>query len=208
MPKILSDSKTSWSSTSTDRVTATCDNVNDTEFDDYNNDDASRNITRILENTKFETFDIYVKALPNTFGLVDHYYMVHDGVSYHMGKNRMINIRKVPESHTLIRKLYKCEQCTSDFYKNLHANEDVRLFNFYPFVNCESLSVGFSAQSLCLLSIPLAFTTFIVFGALLVSIIILLVGLIFCLWIGKYDRSRIKHKFCQHLCSLIENGIS
>jgi len=146
-------------------------------------------------------FDVYVKAMSNTLGLIDHYYLVIDGVSYHLGFNRRIaQQHSIPSTHTLVERRLYCTKCTADFFDQLRLNEDRRLFGYYPLVNCESLSVGFSMQSLSLLTGSIISCVVLAKSMnLLLCLCVMLLTVLVCLWWGKYVRTRVRKTSCKHL---------
>lgn len=138
------------------------------------------------------------RAEKKVLGLLDHYYYVIDGAEYHFSKPA------IPEGTTKrFHVVYEKELCVNCYRLAIvtftKMKEDFRLYSmFFPILNCESLCLGFSIQSLCLLAIPFV-------GSLLLkqlyywAVILILITLVILLANSKYMFSKTDKFTCKHL---------
>lgn len=134
----------------------------------------------------------------NTLGLVDHYYMVLDGVEYHVDLNS--TQKQLPEgttrrSHT-VEYRGACSMCYDRQLGTYFTVADI--FKYFPWFNCETICMGFSFQSLFLLTVPFIVALFLSHNYLCCVIFMLLVAIAFLLF-SKYNYSRTKYALCPHI---------
>lgn len=147
--------------------------------------------------------EIRVQALKNTLGLIDHYYMVIDDKEYHPGyyKPGCILPRESTKGYHIAYCRTVCQDCLNQIILNFNLREDKRILSFYPLLNCESLTIGFSVQSVGFCAIP-----FIVFllcnGRLLYALLLLLCVVLVLLIHSKYVFSRTTRQRCRHISSI------
>lgn len=149
--------------------------------------------------------EIWAQALKKTFGLIDHYYYVmtaKDGtkLEYHPGKypkGQILPNGTTRGGHLVATKLV-CQECYNWIVSTFQNEDDARIFQFYPFINCESLTMGLSLQSLFFLAIP--FTVVLIVARKIILAIFFAVLSLFCmLLISKYNFSRTQHLQCDHI---------
>lgn len=160
----------------------------------------NNNIDSVVIMEPFKIVEIRCKALRNTFGLIDHYFLIIDDYEYHMGfykLGRILPKNSTRNFHTIGFK-YICTDCYNKIIINYNLNEDSRLISYYPLLNCETLCTGFSIQSLAFLAIPFC-AILIIKSYFLYSIILLLTVLIIILLLSKYTYSRVYKKYCKHI---------
>lgn len=148
----------------------------------------------------YKTIEYHCRAIKSSFGILDHYFIVVDNYEIHMGwyrPGKILPKNTTKNSHVVAVKKV-CMYCYNKIATNLNTSEDSRLIGYYPFLNCESLSTGFSVQALAFLAIPP-----LVVLALRMQIFymfLVLVGtLLFVLLYSKYMYSRTRQKTCKHL---------
>lgn len=151
-------------------------------------------------NKIFKRVEYRCQAQSTSFGFIDHYYLVIDETEYHLGHYRKGNI--LPKgttkgSHVAAIKDI-CKLCYTKLFTDLKLREDKRLISYFPFLNCETLSTGFSVQSLGFLSIPLILVLFIK-GLFLYGIIAFLLTFVILLYYSKFIYSRTNYSKCKHL---------
>lgn len=144
--------------------------------------------------------EVYVKSIKKTYGLFDHYYIVIGDYEYHLGyykKGSILPIGSTKNSKLLEIKTI-CSLCYEKFLHDFSSNEFQRLFIFYPFVNCESLTTGISTQMICVLNffIPITFCVLGLYMRAFLSLILIIITTIITKQI-KYMKTTIKH--CPHL---------
>lgn len=157
-----------------------------------------------LERERFRV-EIRIRASRRAWGLVDHYFLVINGQEYHPGQYGWGNV--LPEgftkqAHTVAEHMV-CRQCHDKIVLNYNCLEDKRLFNFYPFINCETICTGLSLQPFIPLTIaPIFLYVLICRRQILLAIVIILITLCLHLSISKYMYSRpIKRYTCPCLDS-------
>lgn len=147
-----------------------------------------------------KTIEYRVQALQQSYGLIDHYFLVIDDMEFHLGQYKLGSILPAGTTkgaHTLnVRKI--CEFCYNKIIADINYREDLRLISYYPILNCESLATGFSVQSLGFLALPFILTLTILQHYYL-AIIIFLLTIIFLLAYSKYIFSRTIKSKCIHL---------
>lgn len=145
--------------------------------------------------------EVRVQALKSVFGLIDHYYMILDDKEYHPGMYAPGSI--LPKDSTkgyhvaAIRTV--CQLCHDKLVLNLNAREDKRIWSFFPLLNCESISTGFSIQSVVLVLILPIVTMLLLQRKILITVIAVLLGLLVHLSVSKYMFSRTVKTRCSHL---------
>jgi len=153
-----------------------------------------------LHNIK--TCETRVSTMRGTFCLFDHYFLAIDDTEYHLGYYPKGTY--LPKGTTKNSKLTKveqiCELCYIKLIINIETGKYKRDFNFFPFINCETLTHGFSIQSLLILSVPFAYSLLYLCKPIC-ALILLLVTIILLLWTSKYVSSRIHYSKCVHLHS-------
>lgn len=167
----------------------------------------STTTTTVASSTqKQHKLEIRVQALKSTLGLVDHYYMVFvdDGneqaIEYHPGvysAGCILPAGTTKGYHVAYTKII-CSECYNKIILNFNQHEDKRIWSWYPFLNCESMSTGFSVQTMMMLFIPFVLL-FLFHGHYMYAVLIFLVGLVLQLAISKYVFSRTSQKRCKHI---------
>lgn len=143
------------------------------------------------------TVEVRCQALRRTWGLVDHYFVVIGDREYHPGEGTIRPAGATAGAHTVVVKTV-CRACYEKILTNYDLREDRRLFEYYPLVNCETLSTGLSVQSLSFLAVPFVMTLALT-GRPLWSLVLALFSLVFFLWYSKYVFSRTKRQTCRHI---------
>lgn len=146
--------------------------------------------------------DIYVRPIKKTLGILDHYFLVIDDWEYHLGGNYPLGekLKKGTTKNAFVSKRsYVCQNCFKELQLRLESNEYRRVFKFFPIINCETLTVGLSIQS-----IVLAFGTISVLGLLYfkhdyLALVLFLVILLIVLIVSKYTLSRTHLYYCAHI---------
>lgn len=140
-----------------------------------------------------------VQAMKNTFGLFDHYFLVIGDKEYHPGSykpGKVLPVNSTKGSH-IVATLDCCDACYNKLVVDLHLEEDVRIFNFYPLLNCETWCFGFSIQSLPIYMIPILIVLLI--RGNIFYMVVLIVAIAFLILIrSKYVFSRTNKLQCQH----------
>lgn len=144
--------------------------------------------------------EVRCQAMKNTLGLFDHYFIVINNVEYHMGyysKGAILPVNSTKGWH-LVTVKEVCADCYQKIIETFCLGEDKRLFSFYPFINCETLTTGFSVQSLIFLLIPIS--TYLVYYKLYnILIYVILITICLILAYSKYVFSRTNYLRCKHL---------
>lgn len=144
--------------------------------------------------------EIRVQALKATLGLVDHYYLILNDLEYHPGMYARGCV--LPKGTTkgyhvaAIRTI--CQTCYDKIILNFNTREDKRIWSFYPFINCESFSTGFSVQSLAIIAIPIA-VALMYQKNYIYAFVVLLIGALAHLTVSKFSFSRTFKGKCAHL---------
>lgn len=152
----------------------------------------SKDETRVVE--------IRARAIRSSLGLFDHYFMIAGDYEYHLGGYR--GKVKMPKGTTVnsnlcdVRSL--CRYCYAKIMYNIESGEYDKLFRFFPFINCETLTCGISTQALFVLTLPFVFVLSY-YGKLLLAVILFLITLVVLLWSSKYKLSRTLRSRCKHL---------
>lgn len=145
--------------------------------------------------------EICVRAEKNTFGLIDHYFMIIKNFEYHPGFYKSGNILPKGKSkgyHVAAIKRV-CDDCLNKLIYDYKLHEDRRISNWYPIFNCESLATGISVQSLIILVfLPTIILSFFKTYYTL-AIILILVTLLSLLIYSKWTFSRTLKLKCRHL---------
>lgn len=145
-----------------------------------------------------------VQAMRKTFGLVDHYYLVIDDKEYHAGQYKPGKVLPIntTKGYHIVSVMDVCDACYNKIVVDLQLEEDVRMFSYFPLLNCETLCFGFSLQSLPIYCIP--FLALLLWrGCILYAVVLLLVIMLILLIRSKYVFSRTHKIRCKHL---IENS--
>lgn len=151
-------------------------------------------------NAEEYTVEVRCQALQRTWGLIDHYFLVIGEYEYHMGwysKGCILPVGTTKGAHVVSVKTI-CRACYTKIVENYNLREDKRLFDYYPLVNCETLSTGLSVQALSFLVLPFVFSLLLA-GRLLWAILLTMAALIFFLMCSKYVFSRTIEYKCRHL---------
>lgn len=148
--------------------------------------------------------EIRVQALKRTLGVVDHYYMVIGGKEYHpggYGPGSVLPLGTTKGYHTAVRRQL-CRDCFDKIVLDFVLSEDKRIYGYYPFLNCESLSTGISVQSQAFVFVP-----FVLIQAFRANwknvLVLLLLALLFVLAASKFVFSRTQRQKCSHLPAYI-----
>lgn len=172
--------------------------------DDGGNKNISSNAAAASEIASIEeyyTIEVRCQAMRKTFGLFDHYFLVFNGYEYHSGwykRGKILKDGTTKGSHLIsLRKI--CKTCYYKIIAEFYVKEDLRIFNaYFPFINCETICMGISIQSLLFLTIPFI-CVLVVKGYFLYAIIFLLISIILVLVHSKYRFSRTTKTKCDHL---------
>lgn len=150
---------------------------------------------------EYTTIEIRCQAMKRALGIFDHYFLVINDYEYHAGfykRGKILENGTTKGAHT-VSICNLCRTCYDRILAEFYVREDLRVFNcYFPFINCETMCVGFSIQSLLFLTIPFV-CLFIVKGLFLIAIIFLLVSFIIVLMHSKYRFSRTLKTTCEHL---------
>lgn len=134
--------------------------------------------------------------------IFDHYFIVYDGMEYHLGTYKRGNVLPAgtTENSNLVYRDYLCTDCSDRLGRELDASKyrDRTVFKFFPFVNCETLVCGFSVQSTFTLAVPCVLTL-IYFGKIVYAILLFMTALVLMLWSSKYALGSAKIRKCEHL---------
>lgn len=146
--------------------------------------------------------EVRVQALRSTMGIIDHYFLVLEGMEYHPGHYKRGNLLPLgtTENFHVVARRRLCIDCYNKIIADFNLREDKRIGSFYPFLNCESLATGFSLQSLGFIALPFVFG-FLLLGKLLLALVTFLVALLYLLLVGKYTISRTVRTRCHHLAA-------
>lgn len=144
--------------------------------------------------------EVRVQALKSTLGIIDHYYLVLEGMEYHPGHYKRGNFLPLGSTvnYHVAAKRRLCIDCYNKIIADFNLREDKRIGSFYPFLNCESLATGFSLQSLGFIAVPFVFG-FLLLGRMLLAVVTFLVALLYLLLVGKFTISRTVRSRCRHL---------
>ncbi|KAI5630641.1 Ac81-1 [Venturia canescens] len=153
-----------------------------------------------ISSKKLYTVEVRCQADSGTLGFLDHYFLVIGNLEYHLGlfvKGSVIPINSTKGSHVVCEKTV-CEECYKKIMEFYETKEDKRLFNFYPFINCETFSTGLSFQAMSMIFAPFI-AGLLLFCKFLYAILLGLIATITFLGQSKYNFSRT-HKFsCRHI---------
>lgn len=153
-----------------------------------------------MSNSPTYKIEYRCRAIKNTFGIFDHYFLVVDNKEIHMGfyrSGKILPINSTKGAHIVAEKKL-CAMCYNKIIADINLREDVRLISYYPMLNCETLSTGFSVQSLAFLSLPIAILLLIK-GFVLYACLIFLVTLLVLLLYSKFVYSRTVKLKCAHV---------
>lgn len=151
----------------------------------------------------FETIEIRCQPMKKTFGIFDHYYFVIQDKEYHFRFTKP-KICVHPKNHTvnshLVTNFNVCKQCYDLILHNIleEKNKIKIIRKYFPFLNCESWTRGFSVQSMGIISLPLV-VTLIVKKLYLYAIILFLLIIVMLLSYSKYTLSRTTIQKCIHI---------
>ena len=150
---------------------------------------------------EYITINIKCQALRKSFGLIDHYFLEIGENEFHLGfyrKGKILPRGSTKGSHlAVIRKI--CLSCYERLKIMLEYAEDVRLFDYYPLVNCETLTTGISVQlGLTMCAFP--FLAYFCYTKNYTYLMILFLLMLLCVLIhSKYVYSRTVFSHCSHL---------
>ncbi|AUQ44008.1 putative Ac81-like protein [Esparto virus] len=178
------------------------DNTNNINIITTNNHIVSNtNDTNNNQSSKRIKIEIRCRAMKHTFGLFDHYFIVIGDTEYHAGNykpGKILPLGTTKGAH-IVSICEICEICHDKIMAEYYTSEDVRIFHIYfPILNCETLCMGFSIQSLLFLTIPFL-CVFILKGSFLYAIIFILLSIVIVLAHSKYRFSRTNKTKCEHL---------
>lgn len=152
-----------------------------------------------LTNDK-KLIEIRSRVIRSSLGLFDHYFIVVDDHEYHLGGYR--GKVKMPKGSTVNSNLYNlrtvCGRCYTKIMYNIESGEYDKLFKFFPFVNCETLTCGISTQALFILPLP-AVCVFLYYNKVLLALVLLLSLFVILLWSSKYKLSKTTQSWCEHI---------
>jgi hypothetical protein len=146
--------------------------------------------------------ELRCRAMMRCLGLLDHYFIVVDGMEYHYGGRYndgvVLPAGTTVGSHLVTTKTI-CRLCYDKFMLDCHLARDTRQFHgLYPFINCETIVMGISIQSMFIFVIPFIF---ILFSNKLYTLALILFIITFCLLlaVSKYRYSKTDRSMCEHL---------
>lgn len=118
------------------------------------------------------------------------------GGNYPLGEK----IKKGTTKNAVVSKRsFVCKNCYQELQKRLDSNEYRRVFKYFPIINCETLTVGLSIQSIVLgFGLISMFVDFYLKHDHL-AIISLLLTLLVVLIVSKYTLCRTHLNYCKHL---------
>lgn len=166
---------------------------------------SAKSICKKMTTTNHHIIEYRVQAMRRAFGLFDHYFLVINDKEYHPGNYKPGKVLPVntTKGHHVVSRVAVCDICYNKIVVDLQLEEDVRLFNYYPILNCETLCFGFSAQSL-----PLYITPFLGLllwqGQILYAILMILACMLILLMRSKYVFSRTNKLQCRHIATAPE----
>lgn len=151
------------------------------------------------------TVKIKCRAIRKIFGLLDHYFLEIGSREYHLGfyaKGKILPSGTTKGSHLVVQRQL-CPACFQRLKIMLEFSEDVRLFHYYPFINCETLTTGCSVPlGITICAIPFLISSLYRMKFMQVFVTCLL--LILCILIhSKFVFSRTLYTRCTHLESLV-----
>ncbi|AQN78564.1 ACH96134.1 Ac81-like protein [Kallithea virus] len=157
--------------------------------------------SNLEDKISYTTIEVRCQAMRKSFGLFDHYFLVIKGKEYHAGwyaRGMVLDEGTTKGAHTVsVQNI--CKMCYDKIFAEFYVREDLRIFNaYFPFINCETICMGFSIQSLAFLIIPFV-CTFIAKGLFLYAILLILVTIVLFLIYSKYQFSRTVRTKCSHL---------
>lgn len=156
----------------------------------------------VIDAGKDDTFriKICVQAIKGSLGLMDHWFFIINDKEHHVGvyyKGSVLPLNTTKGTHVVVEKTI-CLKCYEKLINFVLYREDKRLFRFYPFINCETLTTGWSIQVVVLLLIPfVAVLGFL--GYLYWALVLFLCIFLLYLIASKYHFSRTNKSFCKHL---------
>lgn len=147
------------------------------------------------------SYELEFRCVPikRSLGLFDHYFIIFLEHEYHLGdykKGTVLPKGTTLNSH-LITKKSICQNCLSKILTDIKLLEDRRLF-VYPVINCESLAIGTSIQSLLIINLSFVITL-ICLGKIIYGFILFLIIICCLLGWSKYNMSRTYKSKCEHL---------
>lgn len=156
----------------------------------------------------FRTIEYRCRAIKNTLGIFDHYFLVIDDKEIHMGfyQTGKILPKDTTKGAHIVAEKALCEFCYNKIIADINLKEDVRLISYYPLLNCETLATGFSVQSLAFLSLPVIVLCLIK-GLLFYAFLIVLCTILVVLMYSKYVYSRTTKLKCCHIDSKPKNSL-
>lgn len=144
--------------------------------------------------------EIRCQAMRQFCGIFDHYFVVVGDVEYHMGYYRHGN--KLPKDSTkgahVVAIKTICDNCYHKLLMNINLDEGKRLEWYYPLINCETLTTGFSLQFISFMFLPFVVFLFLK-GYFLFGILLFVLALCLLLIFSKYTFSRTHKIRCRHL---------
>lgn len=148
----------------------------------------------------FGKIEYRCRAIKNTLGIFDHYFLVIGDHEIHMGfyQTGKILPKNTTKGAHIVAEKELCELCYNKIIADINLKEDVRLIAYYPLLNCETLATGFSIQSLAFLSLPIIFCCLIK-GLLFYACLVVLCTILVILMYSKYVYSRTNKLKCFHL---------
>lgn len=115
---------------------------------------------------------LYCFKSPKYYGLIGHYFLydLKTNLAIHQGNKTNINIKNfiLKNNYIFHGIYYYCDNCYKNVYKILK-------FNFYPFINCETLVKGGMSYQTCLVG----FMIFSLLTSLFISKYFLILFLLF-----------------------------
>lgn len=148
----------------------------------------------------YKIVEIHCRASKQSFGLIDHYFIVIDNLEYHLGfyrSGRVLPKGTTKGSHVVYERQI-CKHCYDNIHFDIKFREDCRLFSYYPLLNCETLVTGISLQSLAFFAIPFI-GLFLIRGCFMYALIVFLITILYLLALSKYNYSRTRKQACLHI---------
>lgn len=132
---------------------------------------------------------------------LDHFFIIIQDKEYHLGgyeKGKFLD-RGTTTGYTVYSTKLICSQCFDYFKLNLKYEEDYRLFNHYPIINCESLNLGYSINTLLISTSVFTIAASIIYRNFnYLSLVLLVIFIFHCIY--RYFLYTFKTKnYCLHL---------
>lgn len=183
--------------------------IADTMNGDTTKTSTTEETTKTSTNTNQHYFVEYrCRAIRAACGLFDHYFIVVDNYEIHWGSyklGRILPDGTTKNSHLIARKRV-CVECYNKLMTTIKSHDDKRLNQYYPLLNCETLTMGFSIQALIVTVSLFVIGILVMRFQILLAIILFLLAILSLLLYSKYLYSRTKHLTCKHINPITHNA--